>query len=289
MRLYDKIRYAGFDNIDKFMKMNGINVADISKFSDSRCLSILDINPLVHKYGIFKDKVPDNKSIADIVGIMNVSLNYDKTNVVNNLENYFSRSTPNANFCDLYDSRSNGMLNYSSSDIMKGLKLSFNSEPIVVGEIENGLCVITSNGLHRYHLLKVHYLNELVKYGNSSSNIKYLRDKYTIPVMNERVDLFKTYSNFLICNMFGNDNVVLSNEVDDKFHKTDDVIFDDGVSKKIFSDGDLYNYINDNIDRVNIDVNSFDYYYSNVSSFNSYINTFFLELCRNYDVKTFVK
>lgn len=98
--MYDKIRYAGFDNIDKFMKMNGINVVDISKFSDSRCLSILDINPLVHKYGIFKDKVPDIKIIADIVGIMNVPLNYDKINIVNNLENYFYRSTPNANFCD---------------------------------------------------------------------------------------------------------------------------------------------------------------------------------------------
>lgn len=92
--------------------------------------------------------------------------------------------------------------------------------------------------------------------------------------MNEKVDLFKTYSNFLICNMFGNDNVVLSNEVDDKFNNTDNVIFDDGVSKKIFGDDNLYNYINDNIDRVNIDVNSFDYYYSNISSFNCYINVF---------------
>lgn len=129
----------------------------------------------------------------------------------------------------------------------------------------------------------------MVKCDNSFSNIKYLRDKYTIPVMNEKIDLFKTYSNFLISNMLGNENVVLSNEVDDKFHKTDNVVFDDGNSKRVFSDGDLYSYISDNIDRVSIDNNFFDDYYFNISSFNSYINTFFPELCKFCESKIFIK
>lgn len=162
MRLYDKIKYSGLDNIDKFMKMNDISTFDISKLYESKCFSILDINPLVHKYGIFKDKVSDVKSIADIVGIKNAPLNYDKTNIVNNLENYFSRSTPNSNFSDLYASRFNNMLNYSSSDVMEGLKLSFVSEPIVVVEIDNGMCVITSNGLIGIIYLKfIIYMNWL--------------------------------------------------------------------------------------------------------------------------------
>ena len=49
-----------------------------------------------------------------------------------------------------------------------------------VSENELGEMYISGNGLHRYKLLRLHYLNELLPDG---SNREELRKKYTIPVI----------------------------------------------------------------------------------------------------------
>jgi len=53
------------------------------------------------------------------------------------------------------------MLDYSSEEIIEKLSSSFNDEPICVQEIDKGKYAISTNGMHRYSVLRAHYLLEL--------------------------------------------------------------------------------------------------------------------------------
>lgn len=182
------------DNINDFFKKNKIDVHEISKMAEAHVYNIYNYYSIISRYIIYNDPVFTKKSISDIVGIVSEPANYDSDNIVNNLNLYFSRNTDKI---INYNNRADTMLAYSSDNIMAGLYSSFNKEPIVITELENGGALISENGMHRYHLLRLLYLNELLK-TNTESERNALRNKYTIPVKMETIDLFKTYSNFLL-------------------------------------------------------------------------------------------
>lgn len=263
------------DNIEKFIKKNNIDIKAISSLPESKCFSIKDINPLIDKYGIYKQRVLGEKSIADIIGVNNTFNTYDKNNITNNLEAYFSRTNPKYTS---YESRSNGMLEYSSFDVVEKLSSSFRKEPIIVAELENNLSIVTVNGMHRYHLLRIHYLNELAKTPINPETIRNLNEKYTVPVHIDKVDLIKTYSNFLISNMDSDEDLYISNELNENYLKTDKVVlYEDGI-KKVLNDEQLIQYIKNNIDRLLDQIDLIDRYKERIPSFNYFIENYFPEL-----------
>src|SRR5574344_1063660 len=100
-----------------------------------------EINPIVASYGIFVGKSEKRMvSVADILGYNMRS----ETNIFKSIPNFFETDG------DGYHSRSIGLLNYSSDEIMGQLKSSFEKEPISLQEIKNNKYIISNNGLHRF-------------------------------------------------------------------------------------------------------------------------------------------
>lgn len=151
-----------------------------------------DINEIVSKYGVFDSPFePMEVSIADIIGHDHYP-NMRGQNILYTLPNFFSLNG------DTYHMRANGLLSYKSGEeMLEGLRKRNNdTKDMRIAEIETGSYIIYSNGLHRYTLLRTHYLLDLMR---GFKSIEELKKLYTIPVTLEyRVNYMRTYSNYLI-------------------------------------------------------------------------------------------
>ena len=263
------------DNLKNFETKNDIDFDRISNLPESKSFSLKDINELVSRYGIYAEKQFQEKSIADIIGAEVAIEDYDKNNISNNMKHFFTSKTPKY---PSYDSRANGMLEYSSDEIIDKLSFSFRKEPIVLAELENNQSVVTTNGMHRYHLLRIHYLNELSKIEKTPENLQKLREKYTIQANVEKVDLLKTYSNFLISNMQCDEFLNIYSEYDENYIKTGNVVLSEGSSKMVLNDNQLLEYINNNLYRLTNKETLINNYCERIPSFNYFIETYFPEM-----------
>lgn len=68
---------------------------------------------------------------------------------------------------DGYHTRSLGMLDYTSEEIVPKLQNSFEVEPMILDEVDDGKYCISTNGMHRYTILRIHYLLDKLKKQNS--------------------------------------------------------------------------------------------------------------------------
>lgn len=277
-RFYD---HYVIDNVNDFFKKNKIDVQRIAKMPESNVYDMYDHYSVISKYIIYNDPVYTKKSVADIVGMVSKPIDYDRNNVADNLNLYFSRNTDKT---ISYNNRADTMLSYSSDNIVSGLSASFNKEPMTVAELENGKALISENGMHRYHLLRIHYLNELMKTSNESERNQ-LRNKYMIPVKMETIDLFKTYSNFLIA--LAAFPIHLSKNRDKQLHQTSDSVLYYNNEKYVFSDKQLLYFLRQNIDKMSGRSSTINKLCEYIPSFNEYINSYFPELVKEDNKKAF--
>ena len=268
------------DNVNGFFNKNNVNIEAISKIPESHIYNIYDYYSIISKYIIYNDPKLTEKSIADIVGIVSEPNDYDKENVANNLKLYFSKHTDNITN---YNNRADKMLDYSSNNIMSGLYDSFKKEPMVIVNIENGDALISENGMHRYHLLRIHYLNELIKTSNDIEKER-LREKYIIPVKMETIDLFKTYSNFLLG--LSGLPIYLSKERNEKLEQTDKVVLHYNNKEYPLTDEQLLDFLSKNINRIMDRRDTINRLCKHIPSFNEYISVYFPELVKEKE-KTF--
>lgn len=271
------------DNVNDFFKSNKIDVQKISKMPEAHVYNIYNYYSIISRYIVYNDPIFTKKSIADIVGIMSEPTDYDNSNVANNLNLYFSKNTDK----DVnYNNRADKMLDYYSDNIVSGLYESFNKEPIVITELENGGALISENGMHRYHLLRIHYLNELMN-ASSKSEIKELRNKYTIPVKMETIDLFKTYSNFLLG--LSGLPIRLFKQRSEGLQQTGNSVLHYKNKQYVFNDRQLIDFLRSNINRIMEKSSTISKLCECIPSFNEYIGLYFPELVktRTNDKKTF--
>ena len=122
---------------------------------------------------------------------------------------------------------------------MQTLEDSFESEPIVVHHIHENNNMIHTNGLHRYTVLRTHFLNESYGLDKESEEYQALRQKYTFPAKIISVDLVKTYSNFLL-SINPNLKFYVRMEYDENWKMTGNVeITINGMDKQILNDEQL--------------------------------------------------
>ena len=199
------------ETISNFLKK--INIENKDKENNKvMCYNKSEINPIIARYGMYKNKQTIKVCIADIIG-----KNRGKTqSLLDELNSLFDENGGS------YKRRSVSMLLYDSSEIVDRLKNSFKKEPIELKEIDHGKYIIGNNGMHRANLLRLHYLKEL-KDCHDFNEIKNLKRKYTIDVVAENIDIIKTYSKYIL-NMLG-ENVLIEDEIDDEYLKTDNVVF----------------------------------------------------------------
>lgn len=239
------------NTILKFVMSHDIDLKTIEKFDDIKVDNKEDINNIIDENKFYsKFNVLKNICIADIKGYdyKYVSLNND--NFLENMSRFFDENGFS------YEKRSISMLDYSTSEIIDKLSNSFRKEPICLLEADKHKYVIGNNGLHRYHVLKAHYLKELSLLDkNDLTSIKSLRDKYTIETRVDEIDYFKTYSSYIL-KLIGelyDDRLKFESELDEYYQPTQNIImrhYNDFEKSKILNDNQLLSLLKSSVSEI---------------------------------------
>lgn len=171
---------------------------DVEKFMynpNNDYLTSFDINYIIDKYGVF-DGVNETKniSIADIVGYNSFDSNneYSRKNILHTFENFFKKGG------DGYHTRSLSLLEYKSGEqLLSELeKRNDDTKDMKIRYIDDGKYIVSGNGLHRFTVLRFHYLLDCMKQEKSAEE---LRELYKIPVQFVSKTNYKhTYCNYII-------------------------------------------------------------------------------------------
>lgn len=180
----------------EFLERNGIDIDEVVNSIDCKIKTPSMINSVINDNFFSKPLSRNLKmvSIADILGYEQRE-ELSSENIFQSMDLFFDEKG------DGYHQRSVGMLEYTEDNIIQKLESSFNFEPISIKETGEGSYVVNSNGLHRYTILRILYLNEVSKAKENKKELERLAQKYTIPVQIEEVDFEKTYCKYLLKNI----------------------------------------------------------------------------------------
>ena len=181
------------ETIRNFLNLLNIDEEKFNSLEGSKIKKDADVNPILSRFVLYKNREDNKKvSVADIVGYNYQSLGLNNE-LVSNLSNFFDKDGDN------YHRRSVSMLDIPQSEIMNELDYSFKREPMCLLEVDKGVYNIGDNGLHRFHILKTHYLDELSKLDASDKNaVKKLKEKYSFNANVSEIDYVKSYSAFML-------------------------------------------------------------------------------------------
>ena len=208
-------------DIQKFFERNNIDVRQVSSNVDCQVYSEHQINEITERFAVRQKKQEADVSIADILGYRD-----GRANIFLTMSDFFDSEG------DGYHRRSIGMLDYTSDEIMCELADSFEREPITIDDTGEGKYVISSNGLHRFTVLRAHYLNELEKCNGDAKKELKLVEKYFIPVRVNELDHIKTYSKFLLTRFNPNIKSIKS-EWDENYQYTGKMVIGYSDGKQI--------------------------------------------------------
>ena len=228
------------ETIVDFLKSLNINLSRFNSLDGSSVKRGYDINPILSRFAIWKIKQEDKViSINDVVGYDYACMNLDN-NLLENLSRFFDRDGDN------YYRRSVSMLEIPQNQLMEQLAYSFKREPICLQEVDKGVYNIGSNGMHRFHVIKTHFLDELSKLNPSDkSAIKKLEEKYSFSARVFEIDYVKSYSSFML--HFLDDNLKLEIHFNENYELTDKsclIDFSKSDKKTILTNDELITMVN---------------------------------------------
>lgn len=228
------------ETIKKFLNRLDIDVEKFDSMQAARIKSGADINSVISKFQLYQCGDTMMVSIGNIVGYDCGNWGLDNSNIINNLSNFFDENG------ESYHKRSVSMLEIPEGELLNKLNASFISEPICLKEVEKDVYNISQNGMHRYHVLRMHYLNELSKLDPQDENAKKnLDEKYSLQAYVTQLDFVKTYSAFLLNLM--DDDIVARNHYDEDWNLTEKVCLSSYSAperKLILSNTELVEYVN---------------------------------------------
>lgn len=225
------------ETINNFFIEKNINYSLIEKNKDAICFNKKEINSIISRYGMYKNKNVERVCVKNIIG----KYRGKTQNILTELNDLFDENA------ESYKKRSTSMLKYNSDEIVSKLENSFEIEPIELKEIKNGKYIIGNNGMHRINLLRTHYFNELNKLNNKE--IIQLQNKYTVSANIEHLDIIKTYSRYLI-SLFDK-SITIEDEINENFLKTENVIlYDDNNLYGKFDNKKLILFVENKIDEI---------------------------------------
>lgn len=235
------------------------------------------INPIVNRYGIF-DYLNERTtiSIADLVG-HDAPWNYDGhkgSNILYTFANFFKKNG------DGYHTRALGLLEYKSGEeLLEELMMrSQDTIDMKIRQIEEGKYIIFGNGLHRFTVLRFHYLLDCMKKEKSKEE---LRELYKIPVtIDSKINYINTYCNYLI--------KIANPEISSiKFYNENEIIVHYNSEEKKINEEILLNLAIESIDMLNkyylLEVKDF---YNSIDSFHDFIDMYIPQLLDKFEVKS---
>ena len=218
-----------------------INI-DFSKI-DRKIYREEEINEIVEKYEVQSEMVDTYVSLENVYGTCNNCVkNYHFPEI---LDEYFDANG------DGYHSRSVGMLDYDGKTAIENLSKSFKSEPIILIEVDVNKHLVLINGMHRFLVLRLLYLNEKSKC-QTQEDLDKLKLKYTIPVKTKKVDLLKTYCKFLIdlyqpincMNKYYDSIEEITLQNNEKYYKVSQIIDINKTEDFYLSEEEMSDYLN---------------------------------------------
>ena len=259
--------------INDFFQKHNIDANKLASQKDSHIHSTAEIDELVANFGIDGQSYTGNISVADIIGYE--ACGVQSSNLLYDLVEFFDRNG------DGYHRRSCGLLDIPVDSIMQTLERSFQVEPISVRYIHGNSNMIYTNGLHRYTVLRTHFLNESYGLDKESEAYQVLKQKYTFAARIIPVDLIKTYSNFLL-STHPNLKFKVSKEYDENWQPTNniEVTFNNG-EKRLLNDEQLLMLTREVILAVSDDlytIERLERAQENYEEFAEYIDTYIPEL-----------
>lgn len=272
--LYKKTIVSSFnEDAKKFLDRNGILLDSLETMPDEEreIVESFEVDSIVETISIYRESVKKDVCIADILG-------YDfpfSKDIFESLSAFFD------SFGDGYHSRSVGMLEYSSDEVLSKLERSFVLEPMRLKEIKENKYFIDSNGMHRFTVLKIHYLLE--KHRGKEEMM--LRKKYMIPVVSKKLDLVKTYCAYLIHLI--DDTILISNALDDNYRNTGNALVSDlEGNKRVLTDQELVSYTMEVIVQNGVNVANLIKLSNMIEknfSFYEFLKTYFSELANEIE------
>ena len=206
--------------IQEFLEKNNIDYPALQQEGRLKVKSASDVNYIIARNRIFKNSYKKTRiSIADILGYEYKSQGLTGQDFIYNMSNFFDIEGSG------YQARSISMLNYPTDEVVDKLKPSFSREPMKIIEADKGgKYVIGDNGLHRYHVLKAHFLKEMFALSlDDKEGYNALKEKYTFDVSLSELDFTKTYSSYIlkkIANFKGESIPYFSAELDQDYNYT---------------------------------------------------------------------
>lgn len=263
-----------------FVRSLNFDVQSFMENPDNDYKSLYNINPIIREYGIFDYLDEDrNISIADLLG-HDASINcgyYKGKNILYTFENFFQKNG------DGYHTRALGLLEYESGEqLLHELeKRNHDTRDMKISEIADGKYIISNNGLHRFTVLRFHYLLDCMKKEKSAEE---LRELYTIPVtITSKVNYKRTYCNYLIQIVNPNISYISFNDRDAKitiYYKSDD-------RKDVINEEILLNMAIQSVDMLDsYSLPRLQFYYNNIDSFHSFIDTYIPSLLDKFSLNS---
>ena len=232
-------------NLDEFLRRNGVDVDGFIEEYARKLIGVYErYDDGIARFAIYGDYEDDLVDIKDVIGIPDYLAREPGF-----LDNFVLLFDPHG---DNYHSRANGMMKYSSDEVVEKLERSFVVEPIKLYNM-NGKYFLSANGNHRIHLLMLHYLMDTYK------GVE-IGDKYKIPVQSEKLDLVKTYSNY-IGSLLWDEKFSIYSDLDENYKKTGKAQVIYHGEELILDDSELIAFVQEKLEALkNLD----DYYYIDV-------------------------
>lgn len=261
------------ETIKKFLERNGVDSQSLD-FDGFGIKSDTDINPILERYCIPGKKVKREISIAQILGYSYTYFDLG-ANLIQNLSHFFDDNGTS------YQTRSVGMLTMHREKCIETLKHVSTQDTIYVKECENNKYIITTNGMHRFHVLRFYYLNELSKIDKSDKlAIQKLNEKYTIPVEVQETDYIKTYSYYILKKLIP--QIELQSDYNSNYERTGKVVVRIQDKQKILTDEELLDFlrstINENKEKVANNIDVFKHYEEKLPTFKNFLEEYQIDL-----------
>lgn len=233
--------------IQEFLEKNNIDYPALQQEGLLKVKSASDVNYIIARNRIFKNSYKKTRiSIADILGYEYKSQGLTGQDFIYNMSNFFDIEGSG------YQARSISMLEYSTDEIVDKLKPSFSREPMKIIEADKGgKYVIGDNGLHRYHVLKAHFLKEMFALSlDDKEGYNALKEKYTFDVSLSELDFIKTYSSYIlkkIANFKGESIPYFSAELDQDYNYTGNlkITTSEPENELVLNDEQLIKFVQD--------------------------------------------
>lgn len=251
--------------IEKFLVNNHVDVENAT--GDFSIKSHSDINPILDRYYIPGQRTKKEISIANILGYSYNCFGLSR-NLIDNLDHFFDGEGTS------YQTRSVGMMAMERDECVSKLKQISINDTVYVRECENNQYIITNNGMHRFHVLRFHYINELNNIDiTDKTQVAKLKEKYTIPVECQETDYVKTYAYYILSKL--HNGVKMSCEYDSDYEITGRVVIEYLDKKRVYTDGELLELlkyeIGKNIEKLSKHLNTFEYYMENLPTFKNFL------------------